>query len=148
MEVTGQRQVPTVFYPPERTPPHPRYPLDRRLGGPQSWSGHRSWRKILCVCRGSNPGRPVCRQTLYWQNYPRKWTIRFFTICIFSTMHYLVLYAISPRFNKNSLNSVSVGNVIKCQTCLLHYWVQRVLVGRGNLTTVQLTPWCSSSLRT
>jgi hypothetical protein len=22
-------------------------------------------RKILCLCRGSNPGRPVCSQTLY-----------------------------------------------------------------------------------
>jgi hypothetical protein len=25
----------------------PRYPLDRRLGGPQSWSGHRGEEKIL-----------------------------------------------------------------------------------------------------
>jgi hypothetical protein len=33
----------------------PRYPLDRRLGGPQSRSGHRGWRKILCLYRGSNP---------------------------------------------------------------------------------------------
>jgi len=23
----------------------PRYPLDRRLGGPHSWPGHRGWRK-------------------------------------------------------------------------------------------------------
>jgi hypothetical protein len=43
----------------------PRYPLDRSLGGLQGWSGHRGWRKILCPCRGSNPGRPVCSQTLY-----------------------------------------------------------------------------------
>jgi hypothetical protein len=35
----------------------PQYPLDRRLGGPQSRSGHRG--KILCPRRGSNPDRPV-----------------------------------------------------------------------------------------
>jgi hypothetical protein len=37
------------------------YPLARRLGGPQSWSGHRG--------QVSNPGHPVCRQTLYWLSY-------------------------------------------------------------------------------
>jgi hypothetical protein len=26
--------------------------------------------KILCLCRGSNLGRPVCSQTLYWLSYP------------------------------------------------------------------------------
>jgi hypothetical protein len=31
----------------------PWYPLDRKLGGPQSWSGHNS------RCRGSNLDRPV-----------------------------------------------------------------------------------------
>jgi hypothetical protein len=25
--------------------------------------------KILCLCRGSNPGLPVCSQTLCWLNY-------------------------------------------------------------------------------
>jgi hypothetical protein len=25
--------------------------------------------KILCIWRGSNPGRPVCSQTLYWLSY-------------------------------------------------------------------------------
>jgi hypothetical protein len=27
-------------------------------------------RKILCLCRGSNPGRPVRSQSLYWLSYP------------------------------------------------------------------------------
>jgi hypothetical protein len=35
----------------------PRYPLYRRLCGPQSRSGHRG--KISCLCRGSNVDRPV-----------------------------------------------------------------------------------------
>jgi hypothetical protein len=26
--------------------------------------------KILCLCRGPNPGRPVRSQTLYWLSYP------------------------------------------------------------------------------
>jgi hypothetical protein len=26
--------------------------------------------KILCLCRKSNPDRPVCCQTLYWLSYP------------------------------------------------------------------------------
>jgi hypothetical protein len=26
--------------------------------------------KILCLCQGSNPGRPVRSQTLYWLSYP------------------------------------------------------------------------------
>jgi hypothetical protein len=37
----------------------PRYPLYRGLGGPQSRSGHRGYRKILSLCRGSNLDRPV-----------------------------------------------------------------------------------------
>jgi hypothetical protein len=45
------------------------YPLDRRLGGPQSWSGHGGWGKILCLCRRSNLCRPVSNETLYWQRY-------------------------------------------------------------------------------
>jgi hypothetical protein len=36
--VSGQRHAPTAVYPRGKDP---WYPLDRRLGGPQSWSGHR-----------------------------------------------------------------------------------------------------------
>jgi hypothetical protein len=48
----------------------PRYPLDRRLGGPESRSGRRARRIILCLCRGSNPGRLFCSRTLYYLSYP------------------------------------------------------------------------------
>jgi hypothetical protein len=40
--VSGQRHAPAALFPGERTP---RYPLYRRLGGPQSRSGHRGKRK-------------------------------------------------------------------------------------------------------
>jgi hypothetical protein len=36
-----------------------RYPLNRRLGGPQSQSGHRGYWKNSFPCRGLNPARPV-----------------------------------------------------------------------------------------
>jgi len=36
--VSGQRHAPAALYPRGKDP---RYPLDRRLGGPQSRSGHR-----------------------------------------------------------------------------------------------------------
>jgi hypothetical protein len=37
----------------------PQYPLDRRLGGPQSRSGGGGKRKIPDPCRKSNPDRPA-----------------------------------------------------------------------------------------
>jgi hypothetical protein len=58
------------FSPGEGTP---RYQLYRRLGGPQSRSGHRGWRKILSPLPGiehRSPGRPARSQTLYWLSYP------------------------------------------------------------------------------
>jgi hypothetical protein len=50
--VGGQRHAPAVL-PPVKT----RYPLYRRLGGPQSQAGR--------VRRISIPGRPACSQSLY-----------------------------------------------------------------------------------
>jgi hypothetical protein len=58
------------FTPGERTP---RYPLDRRLGGPQSRSGYRGYRKNPLSPPGiepRSPGRPSRSQTLYWLRYP------------------------------------------------------------------------------
>jgi hypothetical protein len=38
--------------------------------GPRAGLDAEARRKILCLCRGSNPGRPVGSQTLYWLSYP------------------------------------------------------------------------------
>jgi hypothetical protein len=46
-----------------------RYALDGRLGGPQTCLDTEVREQILCLCRGSNPGCPVCCQTLYWLIY-------------------------------------------------------------------------------
>jgi hypothetical protein len=54
----------------------PRYPLYRRLGGPQSRSGHKDWRKNPLPLPGiepRTPGRPASSQTLYWLIYPAQW---------------------------------------------------------------------------
>jgi hypothetical protein len=49
--VSGQRYAPAALY--------PRYPLDRRLGGPQSWSGHRGQRKNPFPLPGIEPRQGV-----------------------------------------------------------------------------------------
>jgi hypothetical protein len=53
--------------PPGKGPPC--YPMDRRLGGPQSRSAHRGQRKNRLPLPGiehRSPGHPVHIQTLYW----------------------------------------------------------------------------------
>jgi hypothetical protein len=71
---TGFRRVvsvtPLSFYPRGKSP---WYPLDRRLGGPQSWTGHCWVKKKTYLSPESNPGRstmttePCSSQcTLFW----------------------------------------------------------------------------------
>jgi hypothetical protein len=59
--------------------PRPRFTPGERIPGTHwigGWMSTRAGpdaearRKILCSCRGSNPGRPVRGQTLYWLSYP------------------------------------------------------------------------------
>jgi hypothetical protein len=64
----GQRHVPAAFCPRGKDP---QYPLDRRLGGPQSRSGHRGSRKNHLPLPGiehRSSGR--WSQTLYRLSYP------------------------------------------------------------------------------
>jgi hypothetical protein len=46
-----------------------KYPLDERLGRPQSRSGHGGEKKIPCPYWESNPGRPACSRSLYLLRY-------------------------------------------------------------------------------
>jgi hypothetical protein len=46
--VSGQCHAPAAFYPRGKDL---RYPLDRTLGGPHSWSGHRRQRRTLHLSR-------------------------------------------------------------------------------------------------
>jgi hypothetical protein len=65
--VSGQRHALAALYPRERCPG------THWIG---SWVGLRAGLgteargKLLCLCRGSNLGRSVCSQTLYWPSYP------------------------------------------------------------------------------
>jgi hypothetical protein len=54
--VIGQRHAQAALYPRGK---NPRYPLYRRLGGPQSRSGHRGYRKDPLHLLGSNLDRLV-----------------------------------------------------------------------------------------
>jgi hypothetical protein len=56
MGVSGQRHAPAALYPRGKDP---RYPLDRRLGGPQSRSGRRDWEKNPLPLSGSNLDHPI-----------------------------------------------------------------------------------------
>jgi hypothetical protein len=64
MEVGGQ------LYPQGKGP---WYPLDRRLGGPQSRSGRGGEEKILSHCRESNPRTPIVQSVAQrytnWANH-------------------------------------------------------------------------------
>jgi hypothetical protein len=67
MEVSGQHHAPAALYPGERTPgTH----WTGGWVGPRADLDAKARRKILCLCRGLNPGRPVRSQTLYWLSYP------------------------------------------------------------------------------
>jgi hypothetical protein len=65
--VSGQCHAPAALYPRVKDP---RYPLYRRLGGPQSRSGHRGWRLPLPGIEPQSHGRPARSKTLYWLRYP------------------------------------------------------------------------------
>jgi hypothetical protein len=59
----GQHHAPAALYPRGKDP---RYPLYRRLGGPQSRSGHMPPPGI----EPRSPGRPARSKTLYCLSYP------------------------------------------------------------------------------
>jgi hypothetical protein len=77
-----------------------RYPLDRRLGGPQSWSGRRGEVKISFPFRESIPGRPARSPSLYRLSYRGSMKVMNITKHENSEMHVgaLLLYRISVKF--------------------------------------------------
>jgi hypothetical protein len=62
MGVSGQCHAPATLYPQGK---NPWYPLDKRLDGPRPGLDAEAGGKILCLCLGSNPGRPDHSQSLY-----------------------------------------------------------------------------------
>jgi hypothetical protein len=115
--VSGQRHAT------ERTP---RYPLDRRLRGPQSRSGHRGRVKTLLLLPGiepRSPGRPGRSQTLI-QIYINTHTHTPYTFMVYSNVGstfssnvfitiLCILLALNVIYSKNS-------------PCLPCYWRKKL----------------------
>jgi hypothetical protein len=66
MGVSGQRHAPAALYPRERTPGT--YCTGDWVG-PRAGLDAQARRKILCLCRRSNPDRLARSQTLYRLSY-------------------------------------------------------------------------------
>jgi hypothetical protein len=64
MGVSGQNHAPAALYPRGK---NTRYQLYRRLGGLQSWPGHKGYRKNLLPLPEIEPR--LSSQTLYWLSY-------------------------------------------------------------------------------
>jgi hypothetical protein len=121
---------------------NPRYPLDRWLGEPQSWSGHRIYRRNHLPLPGSNPGSAVCSQTLYWLSYLRSDRLNtsqfiiFYSAClgmwkthIFVVAEVLGFGAVRictsmPTFRRNTLSPSSGKTEGLYRIHSLHYMVQ------------------------
>jgi hypothetical protein len=66
MGVSGQRHAPAALLPWGKDP---QYPLYRKLGGPQSWSGHRLEEKSFASAGDRTPVvQPVVRHYTAWAN--------------------------------------------------------------------------------
>jgi hypothetical protein len=70
---------PSRALPPENGPS---VRLDRRLVGPSAGLDKEARRKIIWIYQGSNTGRPVCSQTLYWLNYTAYYAVEWLNIKI------------------------------------------------------------------
>jgi hypothetical protein len=106
MGVSGQRHATAALYPRGKDP---RYPMYRRLGGPQSRSGHRGSRKNLLPPPGiepRSPGRPARSQTLYWLSYPGS-TLTF--ICYYYNKMIVWSNSVKENYEGESINKVSLS---------------------------------------
>jgi hypothetical protein len=89
--------------------PRPRFTSGKDKGTHwiEGWVGLRAGldteakEKILCICRGSNLGRPVCSQTLNWRSYPSsyKLSIEKHEITLF-LLHIHLVYSVSKMITK------------------------------------------------
>jgi hypothetical protein len=81
----------------------PRYPLDRRLGGPQRWSGRRREEKILdptgIPTPTPPPGRPARSQSLYRLSYPGSEGFkRFYSYSVFKNLSIISWCPVNMNF--------------------------------------------------
>jgi hypothetical protein len=92
MGMSDHRHAPTAFYPLGKDP---RYPLYRRLGGPQNWSGHkRLEEKSFRLCWESKLGRPVVQPVA---RHYTDWATRLTPLVDCIVVHIFLLYT-KPNF--------------------------------------------------
>jgi hypothetical protein len=65
MAVSDQRHAPAALYPGERPP----VPIIQEAVGPTAGLDTEAKEKIVCLCQGSNLGRPVRIHILYCLSY-------------------------------------------------------------------------------
>jgi hypothetical protein len=85
------------------------------IGQEAGWVSELVWAEatwqILCLCRASNPGRPVCSQTLHWLNYPSslssnsKFTV-FYQKCLINSYIMPLTIRLIFQVHINFVNSV------------------------------------------
>jgi hypothetical protein len=115
--------TPRPFYPPATLPSgkEPRYPLDRRLSGPQNWSGRHREKKILVptITRTPTPRSSNRSQSVYRLFYPGSPT----DLCLNSPMCLdVVVYKYKDKLR--------VGSAAKQETSQPEFIVHVILVSK------------------
>jgi hypothetical protein len=118
MGVSGQHHAPAALYPRGKGS---RYPLYRRLGGPQSRSGHRGYRKNPLSLPGIEPRSPGCparSQTLYCLSYPgsirhEQWRAKLGTFLLLPV--FVSLYSFPSLFLLTLSWSLFLPSVLTCR---------------------------------
>jgi hypothetical protein len=88
-----------------------RYPLDRRSGGPHSWSGRYGEIKILLQELELRPlGRPARSQSLYQLSYRGSWIL-------------LIVYSIYAGWWSHNKAGCRAHNILICVHCRLNPFV-------------------------
>jgi hypothetical protein len=95
MGMSGQHHAPAALYSRGKSPPVP-------IVGPKAGLDAETRRKILCLCRGSNPSRPVRSQSTILTELPRLQFIH----TVPPTNYKLLLVARHP---KNGWRSLYLG---------------------------------------
>jgi hypothetical protein len=110
--VSGQLRAPAAL-PPGKDP---RQPWDRRLGGPQSRSGHCGEEKIL-HCRESNP-TPARSLTLGRLSYPD--SIYIISFVVLNTMLDVTELSVEYPLTSDTITRVDAGDFIAIDTWTEH----------------------------
>jgi hypothetical protein len=117
------------------------------VGPRASLDAEAGW-KILCLWQGSNPGHPVCSQTLYWLSYPGSYKMlnwQFINFTMMMTISLLgkfcaMLASLSTCCRRRkSLDKNPTSLVLMC---VLAKWVEKQNTTRSNTSCFQNPELC------